>query len=154
MRLHELAPGKGAKRRRKRVGRGTAAGQGKTAGRGTKGQGSRSGGGPRQWFEGGQNTLRLPHFGGFTNIFRVEYSPVNLGRLDRFASGSQVDPQVLLDAGLIRSPGERVKVLAHGELYKALHIQAHAFSAAAKAKIEDMGGTWELLEPEPGEATE
>ena len=156
MRLHELVPARGAKHKRKRVGRGIAAGQGKTAGRGTKGQGARSGGGPRRGFEGGQNPLtqRLPQIGGFTNIFRVEYSPVNLGRLDRFASGSQVDPQVLLDAGLIRSPGERVKVLAQGELYKALHIQAHAFSAAAKAKKENMGGTWELLEPEPGEATE
>jgi len=150
VRLHELVPSKGAKHKRKRVGRGIAAGQGKTAGRGTKGQGARSGGGPRRGFEGGQNPLtqRLPQIGGFTNIFRVEYSPVNLGRLGHFAPGSRIDPQVLVEAGLIKSPRERVKVLAHGQLDKALHIRAHAFSAAARAKIEAAGGTWEVLEPE------
>ncbi len=152
MRVHELVPAKGARHRRKRVGRGIAAGQGKTAGRGTKGQGARSGRGPRRGFEGGQNPLtqRLPHIGGFTNIFRVEYRPVNLARLEPFAAGSRVDPQVLVEAGVIKSLRERVKILAQGQLDKVLHIRAHAFSAPAKAKIEAAGGTWEILESGEG----
>ncbi len=148
MKLHELVPAKGSNRGPKRVGRGRASGQGKSAGRGTKGQNSRSGKPPRSGFEGGQNPLtqRLPHLGGFKNISRQEYAAVNLARLGGFRKGSKVDPMVLAEAGIIKSPGERVKVLALGGLSRALHIKAHAFSAAAKAGIEAAGGSWEVLE--------
>lgn len=148
MKLHELRPAKGARKARKRVGRGTASGYGKTAGRGTKGQNSRSGGGVRPYFEGGQLPLvrRLPHKRGFTNIFRVEYSVVNLDRLAGFRKGSKVDPEALAKAGIIKSSRERVKILGRGELKKALTISAHKFSASAKEKIEAVGGTIAELE--------
>ena len=143
MKLHELRPDKGARKNRKRVGRGTASGHGKTAGRGTKGQNSRSGGGVRPYFEGGQLPLvrRLPQKRGFTNIFRVEYSVVNLSRLSTFRKGSRVDAEALAKAGIIKSARERVKILGHGELKKPLSISAHKFSVKAKAKIEASGGT-------------
>jgi large subunit ribosomal protein L15 len=148
MKLHELRPARGARKTRKRVGRGTASGYGKTAGRGTKGQNSRSGGGVRPYFEGGQLPLvrRLPYKRGFTNIFRVEYSVVNLDRLAGFRKGSKVDPEALAKAGIIKSPRERVKILGRGELKKALTISAHKFSASAKEKIEAVGGTIAELE--------
>ncbi|MEA3459224.1 MAG: 50S ribosomal protein L15, partial [Chloroflexota bacterium] len=102
MKLHELHPAEGAKKKRKRVGRGIAAGRGKTAGRGTKGQGARSGGGKPPWFEGGQTPLvrRLPKKRGFTNIFKVRYKPVNLDRLARFETGAEVSPATLAEAGI------------------------------------------------------
>ncbi len=148
MKLHELRPSKGARKDGKRVGRGTASGHGKTAGRGTKGQNARSGGGVRPYFEGGQLPLvrRLPQKRGFTNIFRVEYSVVNLDRLAGFRKGSKVGPEKLAEAGIIRSSRERVKILGRGELKRALTIGAHKFSASAREKIEAVGGTVVELE--------
>jgi large subunit ribosomal protein L15 len=148
MKLHELRPPRGARKKRKRVGRGTASGYGKTAGRGTKGQNSRSGGGVRPYFEGGQLPLvrRFPRKRGFVNIFKVRYSVVNLERLSRFRKGSKVDPEVLAKAGIIKSSRERVKILGRGELQKPLTISAHMFSASARGKIEAVGGTVVELE--------
>jgi len=151
MKLQNLRPPKGARKSRKRVGRGTASGYGKTSGRGTKGQNSRSGGGVRPYFEGGQLPLvrRLPHKRGFNNIFKVRYSVVNVDRLAGFRKGSKVDPEVLAKAGIIKSARELVKVLGGGDIEKALTVSAHRFSASAKEKIEAAGGTvieLELLE--------
>lgn len=147
MKLHELQPAKGSKHRRRRVGRGIAAGQGKTAGRGTKGQRARTGRGIKPYFEGGQLPLvrRLPHNRGFTNIFHVAYNVVNLGTLDaKFEAGARVTPQILAERGLVHS-SEHVKILGHGTLTKPLTIQAHAFSASAKEKIAAAGGTAETI---------
>jgi len=147
MKLHDLRPAPGSKRRRKRVGRGIAAGQGKTAGRGTKGQGARSGGGKGPYFEGGQLPLvrRLPFKRGFTNIWRVEYAEVNLDRLERFDRGAEVSPETLAEAGIIKSPRKPVVILGRGELSKPLTVKAHRFSASARAKIEAAGGSVEVL---------
>lgn len=148
MELHELRPPKGATKKRKRVARGTAGRGGKTAGRGTKGQNSRSGGGVRPYFEGGQLPLvrRLPHMRGFTNIFRLAYSVVNLDRLSRFRKNSRVGPEALVKAGIIKSASEPIKVLGRGELKCPLTISAHRFSASAREKIEAAGGTVVELE--------
>jgi large subunit ribosomal protein L15 len=142
MKLHELRSPEGSHRSKKRVGRGTASGHGKTAGRGMKGQGARSGGGKPPYFEGGQLPLsrRLPHKSGFTNLFRVQYSLVNLDRLAEFRKGSSIDPEAMAEAGLIKSSRGLVKVLGRGELKHALTIAAHKFSASAKQKIEAAGG--------------
>lgn len=139
---HELSPAPGAKRSRKRVGRGDGSGHGTYSGRGCKGQKSRSGNKVRPGFEGGQLPLikRLPRKRGFTNIFRTEYNVVNVGQLGIFDSGSEVTPQRLLEAGLISSLRYPVKILADGELDAPLVIKANKFSAAAKAKIEAVGG--------------
>lgn len=147
MQLHDLQPAPGSKKNRKRVGRGPAAGQGKTAGRGTKGQNSRSGGGVRPYFEGGQLPLvrRLPHLRGFTNIWRVEFKPVNLERLEAFAANSEVTPEALAAAGIIKS-ADRVAILAKGELDRPLTVKAHRVSQAAQAKIVAAGGTVEIIE--------
>ena len=147
MQLHDLRPEPGAKKKRKRVGRGHGAGQGKTAGRGTKGQNSRSGGGVRPYFEGGQLPIvrRLPHLRGFTNIWRVEYRPVNLARLDQFAADSEVSPETLAAAGIIKKPTDLVAILAEGELDRPLTVKAHRVSKNARAKIEAAGGTVEIL---------
>lgn len=149
MKLHELRPSKGARKDKKRVGRGTASGSGKTSGRGMKGQNSRTGGGVPPYFEGGQLPLvrRLPHKRGFTNLFKVHYAVVNLDSLAAFAAGSQVDPEALAAAGLIRSAQGPVKVLGRGELKHALTISAHKFSASAKEKIAAAGGTAVELTP-------
>ena len=146
MQLHDLRSPKGARKRRKRVGRGIAAGQGKTAGRGTKGQGARSGGGKGPYFEGGQLPLvrRLPFKRGFTNIFRVQYVPVNLYRLNDLAS-EEVSPATLAAAGIIKSASLPVAILGQGEIDKALVVKAHRFSASARAKIEEAGGSVEEL---------
>ena len=147
MELHDLHPAPGAKRSRKRVGRGPGSGKGKTAGRGHKGQKSRSGYSRRYGFEGGQMPLvrRIPKRG-FTNIFRVEFEIVNLRDLERvFADGDTVSPEVLAEKGLIRAASKRVKILADGELKKKLTVQAHKFSAAAKAGIEAVGGNCEVV---------
>ena len=147
MELHDLHPAPGAKRTRKRVGRGPGSGNGKTAGRGHKGQKSRSGYSRRYGFEGGQMPLarRIPKRG-FTNIFRVEFEVVNLRDLERvFADGDTVSPEMLAENGLIRSSKKRVKILADGELKKKLTVQAHKFSAAAKAGIEAVGGSCEVV---------
>jgi large subunit ribosomal protein L15 len=148
MKLHDLGPAKGSKKRAKRVGRGDSSGRGKTAGRGTKGQNSRSGGGVRPYFEGGQLPLvrRLPRVRGFTNIFKTQFSTVNLDRLNqRFAEGDEVSPATLAEAGLVSSPSELVKVLGGGELDKPLTVRAHGFSASARAKIEAAGGSVEEI---------
>ena len=149
MKLHDRRPAKGSKKKRTRVGRGIAAGKGKTAGRGTKGQGARSGGGKGPYFEGGQLPLvrRLPFKRGFTNIFRIEYQEVNLDALqERFEDGAEVTPQVLADAGLIREANEPVVVLGRGELSKKLTVRAHRFSKRAREQIEAAGGTVKKLE--------
>ncbi len=148
MRLHDLGPAQGSKKSRKRVGRGIAAGQGKTAGRGTKGQNSRSGGGVRPYFEGGQLPLvrRLPHLRGFTNIWRVEYQPVNLARLVNFAADSEVSPETLASAGIIKKATDRVAILAQGEIDRPLQVKAHRVSKNAQSKIVAAGGTVEIIE--------
>ena len=147
MKLHELRSPKGARKPRKRVGRGIAAGQGKTAGRGTKGQAARSGGTKGPYFEGGQLPLvrRLPFKRGFNNIFRVPYVAVNLYRLQEFAADAEVTPEVLAAAGIIKSPALPVAILGQGELDRPLAIKAHRFSASARAKIEEAGGSVEEL---------
>lgn len=146
MKLHELQPPEGARRPRKRVGRGIAAGQGKTAGRGTKGQGARSGGTKGPYFEGGQLPLvrRLPFKRGFTNIFKVQYVPVNLYRLEGLAA-DEVSPETLAAEGIIKSASLPVAILGEGEVERPLVVKAHRFSASARAKIEEAGGTAEQL---------
>ncbi|MGD2041218.1 MAG: 50S ribosomal protein L15 [Anaerolineae bacterium] len=147
MKLHELRSPDGARKRRKRVGRGIAAGKGKTAGRGTKGQAARSGGTKGPYFEGGQLPLvrRLPFKRGFTNIFKVDYVPVNLYRLDEFAADDEVTPEALAEAGIIKSPSLPVAILGQGELDRPLVVKAHRFSASARTKIEEAGGKVEEL---------
>jgi len=143
MLAHELRPPKGSKHARKRVGRGNASGRGTYSGRGLKGQKSRSGRKPKLGFEGGQTRLikRLPRRRGFTNIFRTEYSAVNLRDLERFEAGTEVTPELLKQAGVVRSLRRPVKVLASGELTKALAVKVHKFSTTAKEKIEAAGGS-------------
>ena len=147
MKLHELRSADGARKKRKRKGRGIAAGQGKTAGRGTKGQLSRSGGGKGPYFEGGNLPLvrRLPFKRGFTNIFRVDYVPINLYRLEAFAADSEVSPDTLVEAGMLKSPDLPVAILGQGEIDRPLVVKAHRFSASARAKIEEAGGSVEEL---------
>ncbi len=151
MKLNDLRPDKGATRKRKRVGRGIAAGQGKTAGRGTKGTGARTGGGKGPYFEGGQLPLvrRLPFKRGFTNIFRIEYQPVNVDQLEaRFPNQAEITPAALAQVRLIRDAEKPVKVLGRGDVTKAFTVQAHGFSRSARDKIEAAGGTVEVLELE------
>jgi large subunit ribosomal protein L15 len=148
MKLHDLRPNAGAKKKRKRVGRGIAAGQGKTAGRGTKGQKARSGGGKGPYFEGGQLPLarRLPFKRGFTNIRKVYYKPVNLDRLAEFDfDGVDVTPEVLVAIGLLKKSNDPVVVLGDGEINAPLTVKAHRFSAVARQKIEAAGGSIEIL---------
>ena len=148
MKLHDLRPNPGAKKKRKRVGRGIAAGQGKTAGRGTKGQNSRSGGGKGIYFEGGQLPLarRLPYKRGFTNIRKIHYKPVNLKQLAEFDfDGLDVTPDIMAAVGLIKKETDPVVVLGDGEIDVPLTVKAHRFSGSAKAKIEAAGGTVEVL---------
>ena len=147
MKLHDLQPAKGARKKRIRAGRGYSAGRGKTAGRGTKGQNSRSGGGVRPYFEGGQLPLvrRLPYLRGFTNIWRIEYAPINVARLNAFSPDAEVTPEALVAAGMIKSTRVLVKILGDGELDRALAVKAHKFSASAREKILAAGGTVEEL---------
>lgn len=146
MKLHELKPAEGTNKSKKRLGRGTASGQGKTAGKGQKGQKSRSGGGVRLGFEGGQMPLyrRLPKIG-FTNIFRREYAVVNLSDLERFDNGTVVNPDVLKEAGLVKAMLGGVKILGNGDLTKNLTVQAHKFSKTAADKIAAAGGKVEVI---------
>jgi large subunit ribosomal protein L15 len=148
MKLHELRPAPGSRKERKRVGRGIAAGQGKTSGRGQKGQGSRSSVGLPVGFEGGQMRLtqRLPKLRGFHNRFRREYAAVNLGKLSRFERGTLVDPAALAAAGIIGNAKVPVKVLAAGDLRVPLQLRVHRISRAAEAAVIAAGGTVELLE--------
>jgi large subunit ribosomal protein L15 len=147
MKIHDLRPDEGSRQKRKRVGRGTAAGQGKTAGRGTKGQGARSGGGKGVYFEGGQLPLarRLPYKRGFTNIRKVYYRPINVAALAELDADTVVDPALLADMGLIKKATDPVVLLGDGDVAVALVIKTHRVSASARAKIEAAGGTIELL---------
>ncbi len=151
MQQHELRAPRGAKKNRKRVARGNAAGQGTYAGRGLKGQQSRSGSGPHVGFEGGQTPLirRLPRRRGFRNPFRVEYTPVNIRDLARLPDGIEVTPESLHEHGLVRSLRRPVKLLGDGEISTAITVRAHRVSPAARAKIEAAGGTVEELSPRP-----
>lgn len=146
MKIHDLKPAPGSTKKSKRVGRGIGGKGGKTAGRGTKGQNSRSGGGVRVGFEGGQLPLamRLPKLRGFTNPFRVEYQAINLDTIEE--SGlTDVTPQALLSKGLV-SKGALVKVLGRGELTRTVNVKVHAYSASAEAAITAAGGTVERLD--------
>ena len=143
MELKDLKPAEGSKRNRKRVGRGPASGNGKTAGRGMNGQKSRAGGGKGAGFEGGQTPLarRLPKLPGFRNFNRVEYVPVNVSRLDaKFNAGVLVDADTLYAAGIIKNTTDPIKVLGDGEITKALTVRVDKVSASARAKIEAVGG--------------
>lgn len=143
MQLTDLRPAEGAKKARKRIGRGNSSGHGTTAGRGSKGQLSRSGGGKGAGFEGGQQPLamRLPKLPGFTNRNRVEYVPVNVARLEAlYESGETVDAESLMAKGVIKHDYVPVKVLGDGELTKSLTVKVDKVSASAKAKIEAAGG--------------
>jgi large subunit ribosomal protein L15 len=169
VKLHDLKPAPGSRRPKRRVGRGIAAGQGKTAGRGTKGQKARAGGTIPAWFEGGQTPLhqRIPKLRGFTNLFKVEYEVVNVGDIARVAelgkleggempgakpskkggaSPITVNQEILRAAGLVRRLDRPMKVLGGGELSAALFVVADAFSASARSKIEGAGGTVSVLE--------
>jgi large subunit ribosomal protein L15 len=144
--LNELKPVPGARHSRKRIGRGTGSGHGKTAGKGNKGQNARSGGGVRPGFEGGQIPLfqRLPKRG-FQNINRKEYAIVNLCDLNVFDNGTVVTPDLLIDAKIIKDIKSGVKILGCGTLEKKLTIKAHKFSASASEEIKKAGGTAEVI---------
>jgi large subunit ribosomal protein L15 len=154
--LHTLKPAKGSRKPRKRVGRGEGSGTGKTAGRGQKGAGSRSGAKRKVGFEGGQNPihmrmrkLRGPHMKKSMPFerFRTHTQPINLADLEaRFDKGAEVTPDALREKGLATRKGVPVKILAKGELSKALTVHAHGFSAAARERIEAAGGTCQLIE--------
>lgn len=147
MRQNEISPAPGSKKDRKRVGRGDSSGHGSFSGKGSKGQKARSGFQMRPGFEGGQLPIikRLPEKRGFVNIFKTEYSIVNTGKLNVFASGSEVTPNEMITAGLIKTLRYPVKVLADGTLQHQLTVKANKFSAAAKAKIESAGGKAEEI---------
>lgn len=149
--LHELKPAAGAKKARKRVGRGDGSGRGTFSGKGSKGQNAR--GGAPYLFEGGQLPLikRLPHMRGFTPVNRVEYQPVNLSALEAlFDADADVTPQVLLERRVVRRKQDLVKILANGEFTKKLNVTAHAFSKSAREKIEKAGGTATVIETAKG----
>jgi large subunit ribosomal protein L15 len=150
VKVHDLKPAAGSRTPARRVGRGIGGKGGKTAGRGSKGQGARGSVPPR--FEGGQTPLhrRTPKAKGFTNPFRVEYHVVNLDTLETFDAGAEVDPESLRGRGLVAKRG-LVKVLARGELTKALTVRAHGFSRAAVQAIEGAGGRTEVLPPPWGD---
>ncbi|HHY21864.1 MAG TPA: 50S ribosomal protein L15, partial [Bacilli bacterium] len=141
-----LKPAEGSRKERNRVGRGIGSGNGKTAGRGHKGQNSRSGGGVRPGFEGGQNPLyrRLPKRG-FTNPTRKEYAIVNLETLNRFEAGTEVTPELLLETGIVSNAKSGIKILGDGQLEKGLTVKANKFSASAKEAIEAAGGKTEVI---------
>ena len=146
MKLHELRAPQGATRAPKRKGRGTATGQGKTAGRGMNGQKSRSGGGVRLGFEGGQMPLyrRIPKRG-FTNLFGTEYTAINVEELNRFEAGTEVTPELIIEAGMAKQVKDGIKILGNGTLEKALTVKAQKFSKSAIEKIEAAGGKAEVL---------
>lgn len=148
MRQNNITPPPGSRRARKRVGRGNASGHGTYAGKGLKGQKSRSGNKMRPGFEGGQLPLikRLPRKRGFVNIFRKEYSIVNVDKLNVFEKGSEITPEKMHAAGLLKTLRHPVKILANGEVSHAVSVKANKFSAAAKAKIEAAGGKAEEVE--------
>lgn len=147
MKLHDLKPAAGSTRRSKRVGRGHGSGKGKTSGKGMMGQKARSGPNPYPHFEGGQNPIvrRMPYKRGFTNIWRVEYTIVNLDKLQDWNSGD-ITPESLHEAGLIRNLKQPVKLLGGGEISSALRVRVHKVSESARSKIEAAGGSIELIE--------
>ena len=146
MKLHELKPCDGARKDKVRVGRGTGSGCGKTSGRGHKGQKSRSGGGVRPGFEGGQMPIyrRLPKRG-FKNVWRKEFAEVNVETLNLFDDGTTVDAVVLVEAGILKNVLDGVRILGNGELTKKLDVKAQGFTKSAKEKIESAGGTVEVI---------
>jgi large subunit ribosomal protein L15 len=146
MRLNELSPPKGARKNRKRLGRGVGSGHGKTAGKGAKGQNARSGGGVRPGFEGGQMPIqrRLPKRG-FTNIFRKTFAEINIRDLSRFESGSLVDESALVRSGLVSGKRDGIKLLGKGTIAYPLSIKVHRISKGARAKIESAGGKIEVI---------
>ena len=146
MKLHELAPAAGSKKTRTRVGRGLGSGLGKTSGRGQKGQNSRSGGGVRTGFEGGQMPLyrRLPKRG-FKNIFALQYAEVNVSQLNRFEDGATVDPVALIEAGILKNVRDGIRILGNGTLERKLTVIANGFTKSAVEKIETAGGKVEVI---------
>ena len=146
MKLHTMKPAAGSRTKRKRIGRGIGSGFGKTSGRGHGGQNSRSGGGVRLGFEGGQIPLfqRLPKRG-FTNINRKEYAIVNLDTLNRFDEGTEVTPELLIESGIVSNAKSGIKILGNGILEKKITVKAHKFSASAKEAIEKAGGQTEVI---------
>ena len=146
MKLHELSPAPGSKQTRNRIGRGLGSRNGKTAGKGMKGQNSRSGGGTRTGFEGGQMPIyrRLPKRG-FKNIFAKEYAEVNVSTLERFDDGATVDPVALVEAGILKNVQDGVRILGNGELTKKLTVRANGFTKTAESKITAAGGKVEVI---------
>ena len=144
--LHNLKPGKGANRKRKRIGRGPGSGSGVTAGRGHKGQKSRSGYSQRAGFEGGQMPLyrRVPKRG-FTNIFAKKWVVLNVRDLNRFDEGETVSPELLLEKKFVKKIRDGLRILGEGDLEKKLTVRAHHFTASAREKIEKAGGTVEVI---------
>lgn len=147
MKLHDLKPPVGARKSGKRVGRGIAAGQGKTAGRGTKGEGARSGSGGKLYRQGGNLPFfrRLPFKRGFTNPFRKQWSEVNLEALEAFAADAEVSPETLGQAGLVGDSGNPIVLLGRGEVKVPLSVRVHRISRSAQAKIEAAGGKVERI---------
>ncbi len=147
MKLHDLNPNPGSHRKKTRVGRGISAGKGKTAGRGTKGEGARTGGGGKIYRQGGNLPFfrSLPFKRGFINIFRTEWSEVNVARLADFEAGAEVTPAVLVQAGLIRDEAKPVALLGDGDVQKALTVKVHRATKKAVAKIEAAGGKVEII---------
>jgi large subunit ribosomal protein L15 len=148
VRQNNIVPAPGSRKARKRVGRGNGSGHGTYSGRGCKGQKSRAGYRMRPGFEGGQLPLikRLPRKRGFVNIFRTEYSTVNIGLLNTFEAGSEVTPEKLVAAGMVKSLRNPIKILADGDINHPLTVKANKFSASARAKIEAAGGQAEEVE--------
>ncbi len=146
MKLNELSPADGSRKNKKRLGRGVASGTGKTAGRGSKGHNSRSGGGVRPGFEGGQMPIhrRLPKRG-FTNIFADRVATVNVRDLNRFESGSVVDEAALVGSGLVKGARDGIKLLGQGEIGHSLSVKVNRISATARKKIEAAGGNVEVV---------
>lgn len=146
MKLHELAPAAGSKKTRTRRGRGLGSGLGKTAGRGQKGQNSRSGGGVRSGFEGGQMPLyrRLPKRG-FKNVFAKEYAEVNISQLNRFEDGATVDPVALIEMGILKNVRDGIRILGNGTLEKKLTVIANGFTKTAEERIVAAGGKVEVI---------
>ncbi len=150
MKLHDLKPQDGSKKNRKRVGRGISAGQGKTAGRGTKGQGSRSGGSTRLYHQGGNLPFfrRLPFIRGegFTPVRQVTYNEINLDQLESFPAKSEITPETLAEARMLRDSRNPVVILGRGEVAVPLKVRVHRVSKGARAKIEAAGGSVEIVE--------
>lgn len=147
MKLNNITPTEGAFKERKRVGRGTGSGLGKTSGKGHKGQNARSGGGVRVGFEGGQLPLfrRLPKRGFSNAKFKIRYATINLSDLEIFAEGTEVTPTLLKEMGVIKNSLDGIKVLGNGKLTKKLNVKANKFSETAKKEIEALGGTTEVI---------